>query len=97
MKFNQKFISATPNPYTLLEFELEESLEPSQLKGIQIPKIDTTKGVVLSGRGPIWLYAYLTHELHATAWVACNDPRLGAVVIETHTKGVGVGSVFQIQ
>lgn len=29
-----------------------------------------------------------------TAWVGCYDPRLdGAVVVESHTKGVGVGQV----
>jgi CRISPR-associated protein Csx3 len=94
MQFTQKFVPG-PKAYTLLEFTLEDSLEPSQLQDIKIPEIDTTKGVIISGRGPIWLYAYLVHELHATAWVACNDPRLGAVVVETHTKGVSVGSVIK--
>lgn len=64
---------------------------------LQLPfGIDTTGGVVISGRAPIWLYAYLTHELHPTAWVACYDPRLGAVVVATHSLQVCIGQVIPI-
>jgi len=60
------------------------------------PGIDTRGGVVLSGRAPIWLYAHLVHELHPTAWVACHDPRLGAVVVSTHSRQVQVGQVIPL-
>ncbi len=71
--------------FTLLHFELEEPLKPSDLKDIEIPKIDTRKGVILSGRGPIWLHCFLAHKFHHTPFVAIYDPRLGAVVVQSHT------------
>lgn len=58
--------------------------------------VDPKIGVVLSGRGPVWLFGLLIHELHPTAWVATHDPRLGAVVVQSHTQGVTAGDVFPI-
>jgi CRISPR-associated protein Csx3 len=50
--------------------------------------------VVLSGRAPIWLYGWLVHECHFTRWVACYDPRLGAVVVSSHSPDVQVGEII---
>jgi len=74
-------------------------IEPEDLKTLKLPDgIDATLGVVIDGKSPVWLYCYLTHELHATAWVGCYDPRLGgAVVVETHNKNVTVGSVLKLE
>lgn len=72
-------------------------IEPDDLRHISLPEgIDTTHGVVISGRAPIWLYAHLVHELHPIAWVACYDPRLGAVVVATHSRQVRVGQVIPL-
>lgn len=72
-------------------------IAPGDLRSLPLPSgIDTTAGVILTGRGPIWLYAYLVHELHPTAWVACHDPRLGAVVVTTHSRQVQVGQVVPL-
>ncbi|MFE1744182.1 CRISPR-associated ring nuclease Crn3/Csx3 [Coleofasciculus sp. H7-2] len=78
---------------------LDGIIEPEDLKGLKLPEgILSSQGVVIEGRGPIWLYGYLVHECHATAWVGCYDPRLeGAVVVETHTPKVSVGSVVQLK
>jgi CRISPR-associated protein Csx3 len=73
-------------------------MQPEDLAGLSLPTgIDTTAGVVLTGRAPIWLYTYLVHELHPTAWVACFDPRLGgAVVVTTHSRQTQVGQVIPL-
>jgi CRISPR-associated protein Csx3 len=73
-------------------------ISPEDLKGLQLPEsIQFSEGIVIEGRGPIWLYGYLVHLCHPSAWVACYDPRLaGAVVVQTHTKGVSVGSVIPL-
>ncbi|MEQ8972091.1 MAG: CRISPR-associated ring nuclease Crn3/Csx3 [Coleofasciculus sp. C1-SOL-03] len=73
-------------------------IEPQDLKGLELPaNIQSSQGVVIEGRGPIWLYSYLVHKCHATAWVGCFDPRLeGAVVVESHHKGVAVGQVLKL-
>jgi len=86
--------------YHLLSIELaskDRLIAPEDLGNLELPPgIDTRGGVVLSGRAPIWLYAYLVHELHPTAWVACYDPRLGAVVVATHSRQTHVGQVLPI-
>lgn len=75
--------------YQLLNFQLPGSgiVEPEILKEIKLPaSIDFKKGVIISGKGPIWLYAHLVHLLHISAWVAVYDPRIGAVVVQSHSK-----------
>jgi len=73
-------------------------IQPQDLANLSLPAgIDTTTGVILTGRAPIWLYTYLVHELHPTAWVACFDPRLGgAVVVTTHSHQTQVGQVIPL-
>lgn len=82
--------------YTLLSIKLpEDPIAPVDLKDIKIPQLDYKKGVVIGGRAPIWLYAFLVHECHPAAWVATQDPRLGGVVIATHTRGVKVADIIE--
>lgn len=52
------------------------------------------KGVVIDGRGPVWAYGMLLHEAHPSTFVATRDPRLGAVVVETHTPDVKRGQIL---
>ena len=73
-------------------------ITPAELSGLALPAgIDPRKGVLISGRAPVWLYAYLVHECHPTLWVACFDPRLGAVVTSTHSRDVQVGQVIPLE
>ena len=73
-------------------------ITPAALSGLPLPAgIDPRKGVLISGRGPIWLYTYLVHECHPALWVACFDPRLGAVVTSTHSTDVRVGQVMSLE
>ena len=83
--------------YTLVHFELAGVLEPGDLQEVKPPAVNPKKGVVLSGRGPIWLYGYLSHYYHPTKFTAIYDPRLGAVVVETHTPERRIGEVIQIE
>lgn len=88
--------------YQLLTIELtspDRLIEPQDLTGLSLPVgIDTTGGVVITGRAPLWLYTYLVHELHPTAWVACFDPRLNAgVVVATHSRLARVGQVIPLE
>ena len=88
----------TQEEFTLVSIEIENGVaEPADLKTLSIPAVDGSKGVVLNGRAPVWVFATLVHHFHATAWVATNDPRLGgAVVVESHKKGVGVGDIIPL-
>ena len=61
------------------------------------PKAHPGYGVVITGKGPIWLYVALSHHYHATPWVATYDPRLaGAVVAQTHTPLVRLGDIVRV-
>lgn len=88
--------------YTILHFELgDQPLEPMALSSLAPPVelLDRRRlGLVFSGRGPVWLYAWLTHWAHPFAWVATYDPRLdGAVVLSRHVPDAPeVGQVIQM-
>lgn len=89
-------------PYQHLRIQItgdDGIIEPEDLKGLKLPKnIDFSQGIVIEGKKPIWLYAYLVHECHAATWVGCYDPRYkGAVVAETHTRAVSVGQVLKLE
>lgn len=81
--------------YTLIEFQIKGDIcTPDTLTILEPPEVDATRGVILSGRGPVWLFGYLIHHYHPTAWIATFDPRLGGgVVVASHVKGVKVGDV----
>ncbi|MBD2074355.1 CRISPR-associated protein Csx3 [Phormidium sp. FACHB-592] len=87
-------------PYQWLTIAMtrrDRIIAPADLSNLALPPgIDTTGGVVLSGRAPIWLYSYLVQELHPTAWVACYDPRLGAIVVSTHSRLASIGQVLPV-
>lgn len=88
--------------FTFIEFNIpEELMEPATLKEIDLPRELGERrflGLVISGRGPVWLYAYLVHLAHPFAWVATYDPRLnGAVVVMNHVpSGPGVGDIIPV-
>lgn len=84
--------------YTQVNIEIEGGVcTPADLKTLEIPTVKGSKGVVLNGRAPIWVFATLVHHFHATQWVATNDPRVGgAIVVESHLQGVEVGDVIPL-
>ncbi|MCD6500795.1 CRISPR-associated protein Csx3 [bacterium] len=93
-----KFFPDEREQFTLVRFELEGSLTPQELEGVvkSAPEVNPQKGVILSGRGPVWLFATLVHHYHPTTWVGCFDPRLGGVVVESHSPTVKVGDVVKV-
>jgi len=95
---NIKFKSDEKDAYTIVSFELSDVITPDILRFINPPKVNPTKGVILSGRGPIWLYCYLVHHYHPTKFIATYDPRLGgAVIIESHTLGYRIGEIIKVR
>ncbi len=84
--------------FQVIEIELtrpDRLVFPEDLAQLRLPAgINARLGVVLTGRAPIWLYGWLVHECHFTRWVACYDPRLGAVVVSSHSPEVRVGEVI---
>ncbi len=87
--------------FVIVEFILSENIGPDDLKALVPPnpikENFAQKGVILSGKGPIWLYGFLIHYYHATQWVATYDPRLGgAVVVESHVTDISAGDIISL-
>ena len=88
--------------YAVISFDIEDAFTPSEIKSLLPPdsiKLNfASKGIILSGRGPIWLYGFLIHFYHPTKFVATYDPRLaGAVVVESHSIDYKAGDVIPIE
>lgn len=62
------------------------------------PEIPRGSVVVITGRAPIWRYGMAFHELHGSpaAAIAVFDPRLGAVIVASHTPELQTGEVLAI-
>ena len=90
----------TKDQFQIIEFKItspDGNITPIDLKSINIPEINYTKGCIISGRGPIWLFSFLAHQLHPSLWIASHDPRLGgAVVFASHTQSVSVGEIIKL-
>ncbi|NMC10447.1 MAG: CRISPR-associated protein Csx3 [Methanothrix sp.] len=63
-----------------------------------LPDIPRGSLVIVEGRAPIWRYGMALHLLHGSpaAAVAFYDPKLGAVVVATHSKEWQVGQVVDM-
>jgi CRISPR-associated protein Csx3 len=75
--------------YQHLRFQITTEdgvIEPQDLRRLKLPnEVQWSQGIAIEGKGPIWLYSYLVHECYASSWVGCYDPRLGIVVVSSHT------------
>ena len=91
IEFTTHAVQAGGYPATLLEFTIggDGNISPCDIPEAinALPHIDGTKGVIISGRGPVWFIGALLHHLHVTRWSATFDPRLGAVVVASHHPG----------
>lgn len=91
----------TPESFQLLDVFIGGNgiADPQDLALLQLPiGVDWRKGVLISGRGPIWLYAFLVHQCHTAVWIAVMDPRHGAIVVEAHYPAApAVGSAIPLE
>lgn len=90
---------AYTSEFQLVDFYIDSNgiLEPTDLESIKLPSgIEYTKGIIFSGKGPVWLFSHLVHLAHIAAWVATFDPRHGAVVVQTHHPAVRVGEIIPV-
>jgi len=56
------------------------------------------KGVIISGRLPVWAHSAIAHLFHATKFVAHFDPRLkGGVIVASHDSNYKIGQVIAVE
>ncbi len=77
----------------LINLKSEQPLTPSDLSKINIT-VDCPSVVAITGRGPIWLYSFLTHVLHIAVALYVFDPRLGYVCVASHNPNFAVGDIL---
>lgn len=93
---NIRFEIKEEDEFTMVTFETDGVLSTDGLATLAPPKVRGAKGVVISGRGPIWLYCFLAHFYHPTLFVATYDPRFeGAVIVESHSPKYTVGTIIK--
>lgn len=82
----------------LVNISIEGSTTPEEfaqaVKEIA-PKLAGRMPVLLQGRAPVWGYAMLIHEAHATPAVATFDPRIGYVIVQSHSPAFATGQILQ--
>ena len=63
-----------------------------------LPEIPRGSLVIVEGRAPVWRYGMALHRLHGSpaAAVAFYDPRLGAVVVTSHSPSFTLGQVIDL-
>lgn len=64
----------------------------------EIPSIDRGSLLVIGGRSPVWRFGMAFHQAHGSAAgaVATFDPRLGAVVVASHSPKYQTGQVIEV-
>lgn len=63
-----------------------------------LPEIPRGSLVIVEGRAPIWRYGMALHLLHGSpaAAIAFYDPKVGAVVVASHSLSFTVGQVIDV-
>ena len=93
-----KIRTETDEKYVKIEFELTENIIPAQIQEVLrvFPDVKGPKHLLISGRGPIWLYGALIHKYaHLVQSVAIYDPKQGGyVVVVSHSPEVKVGDLI---
>ena len=85
------------NVYQHLIIRIEGHIPPDTLKKIELPNFDSNMGLVIYGKVPNWLYAYIARQCSSLAWISCFYPILeAAVVIKTNVPQIKVGEVIPI-
>jgi CRISPR-associated protein Csx3 len=84
----------------MIHFILKGELEPEDLKKISPPdpikNNFSDKTIILSGRGPIWLYGFLIHYYHPVKAISIFDPRYNAaIIVESHFKKYKIGDIIK--
>jgi CRISPR-associated protein Csx3 len=81
---------------SLITFEIDGGVtDPAEVFSTPLPNVPQNMGVILSGRGPIWLYARLIHHYHPARWIVIHDPRIGYIVVQSHVKERHEGEILE--
>lgn len=70
---------------------------PSVLSSLELPQdLNLSRGVILWGSAPIWLYSYLITKCHQAPWVGCYSVRDGVIIVASRTPKFTPGDRFSL-
>jgi CRISPR-associated protein Csx3 len=72
--------------FQVLDIKLRDTITPNDLKYIKFPQTDSLKGLIISGRIPLWLCSYIHSIYRNKIWVAQYDLRFGALITQCKNK-----------
>lgn len=78
-----------PRPdHTWLDLRLTESyLDYADAEGLPLPPVSPERGLVLSGKLPLWLWTALVRLYTEVPWLAVFQPQLGGAVVVASRDG----------
>ena len=85
------------HPFVIYSIAVTSPITPAEPLPT-LPEIPRGSLVIVEGRAPVWRYGMALHRLHGSpaAAVAFYDPRLGAVVVASHSPRWVVGQVVDV-
>lgn len=91
---------ATRDDVTVLTARpLNDHLEYEIVSSVPFPSVPTERGLILSGRMPLWLVTALVrlYDSSAVPWIACYEPRKeGAIVVASRVPTLTVGQIVPV-
>ncbi len=85
------------NKYIIYSIGVDKPITPAEPLP-PLPVIPRGALVILEGRAPIWRYVMAFHALHGLASaVGIYDPRLGVVVVASHSPEYREGDILDIR
>lgn len=79
----------------IYDIGVDAPISPNEMLPEVPAEISAGTIVVLTGRAPIWRYCQAFHKVHGLACaIATHDPRLGDVVVASHTPGLKEGDII---
>ncbi len=85
----------TDDGFQILDVLLDGMIQPPALASVELPSgFDPSRGVVISGRIPVWLFSHLCCACRAHPWVATFDPRIGGIVVTSASADIPPGSII---
>ena len=97
-KFRRSSIVTAAGDADLLEFEIPGAVtHPGEFAAAveELPSAD--RGVILSGRGPVWGFGMLVAWHSEAPWIATFEPRMNAaVIVRTSDPKLSVGQTLTL-
>lgn len=93
---NLQFIQTDQN-FQILDFYVDGNLtlDPGKLAGVQLPSgANLDKGLIINGKGPVWLYARLAGLCRDFPWIGTFDPRFGSLIVLSRIPEMPVGTMI---